>query len=279
MTINKDNIPLGCVEPHKNLLKQPDNKQTLYKVMSIENFFKSIEGNYLYFNRVDSYEDDLADGKQLPSEEGSNKSITFEKSPDFTLEHYYNQSRERTYACCFSLNNSQCIWRNYGNQEDGRGKICIEFEFDELRNYLNATIQSATDNNLLIYNGLRCHQIFNINYGMVQYVPWSNYKRDSAYVANPLEYIYLKDKRYQDEQELRVSLSALGLGHFALDDGSNLDFPYGIPVMFEWRKILSQRIVIKGIVLNDYHDKEFLEYFEKEMKKRKILLSFEIYMI
>jgi hypothetical protein len=60
---------LELIEPHAPLLRQPPAGQLLYKVMSVENCIRSIEGDYLHFNRVDSYKDfsgaDDHDGEQL----------------------------------------------------------------------------------------------------------------------------------------------------------------------------------------------------------------------
>ena len=104
----------GSIEPHVRLLKQPADDQLLYKVMSAENLLRSISGRYLHFNRVDSYRDfpgaDGNDGAQLPKDIPGNTRVTFVKSPDFPIRDYYSQSRSRTYACCFSLENSRYIW-------------------------------------------------------------------------------------------------------------------------------------------------------------------------
>jgi hypothetical protein len=35
-------------------------------------------------------------------------------------------------------------------------------------------------------------------------------------MPNPIRYTYVKDKSYADERELRISLSAIGMGHFVL---------------------------------------------------------------
>ena len=65
--------PLGGVEPHAPLLTIPPDGQLLYKIMSVENLLRSIVGNYLHFNRVDSYSDfpgaDPHDGRQLPEDQ------------------------------------------------------------------------------------------------------------------------------------------------------------------------------------------------------------------
>jgi hypothetical protein len=61
--------PLGVIEPHAPLLRLPPEGQLLYKIMTVENLLRSIEGGYLHFNRVDSYTDllngDPHDGQQL----------------------------------------------------------------------------------------------------------------------------------------------------------------------------------------------------------------------
>ena len=45
----------GLVEPLASLLAIPTDEKPLFKVMSVGNFFRSIDGSYLYFNCVDSY--------------------------------------------------------------------------------------------------------------------------------------------------------------------------------------------------------------------------------
>ena len=49
--------PFGLIEPHAALLRRPRAGQLLYKVISVENCIRSIEGDYLHFNRVDAYQD------------------------------------------------------------------------------------------------------------------------------------------------------------------------------------------------------------------------------
>jgi len=126
--------PLGSVEPHAPLLNVPHDGQLLYKVMTIENLLQSVGGNYLHFNRVDSYADlpssdrhaDPNDGRQLPKDQLANSHVRFEKAPDFTDRDYYEKSRARTYDCCFSIENSDYIWEHYGNGS-AKGKVCIVF--------------------------------------------------------------------------------------------------------------------------------------------------------
>jgi len=148
--------PLGHSEPHAGLLRQPSPGQVVYKITSAENFISSLHGSYLHFNRVISYKvfpgADPGDGAELPADARVNQSARFLKAPDFTASAYYQRSRERTYACCFSTDNSDNIWQNYG-EGGARGKIGILFDFDGLRTTLNRTLQEAIDNGLLLYNG------------------------------------------------------------------------------------------------------------------------------
>lgn len=235
-----ENIPrqpvpalLGSVEPHANLLNTPPDGQLLYKVMTVENLLNSIVGNYLHFNRVDRYKDDLNDGQQLPKDQQVNDGVKFEKAPNFSVADYYDQSRARTYACCFSLENSDYIWNNYANGSE-RGKICIVFDFSKMRTTLNRTLQPG--NAALEYGGNRCHQIFSINYGIIEYVEWDRHQANSEYLANPIYYTYLKDKnKFSEEKELRISLSASGMGQFALNDGSAMNFPDSLHMDFDFR--------------------------------------------
>src|SRR5262249_25425918 len=133
----------GRAETHAPLLKAPPAGQELFKVMSVENLLRSVEGGYLHFNRVDSYRDfpsaDPDDGDELPGDAPANKAITLEKRPDFSISAYYRTARRRTYACCFAIKNSAYIWENYGNGGTC-GKIALVVGADKLRARLNATV-------------------------------------------------------------------------------------------------------------------------------------------
>jgi hypothetical protein len=223
--------PLGLVEPHELLLHAPPEGQLLYKIMTMENLLRSIEGGYLHFNRVDSYTDlsngDLHDGQQLPGDRAGNKMSRFAKAPDFSGADYYDQCRGRTYACCFSLENSDYIWSRYGN-------VGVVFDFSKLRAAINRVLQPG--NAALFYNGIRCHQIFSVNYGIIEYVDWDRHQANEARLPNPIVYTYRKDrKQFSEEKELRISLSAIGMGYYVLDDRSVMDFPISLQLPFDFR--------------------------------------------
>jgi hypothetical protein len=226
---------LGSVEPHAPLLKQPAPGQQLFKMMTIENFRRSVVGNYLHFNRVDSYADfsgaDQCDGSQPPRDRPSNAAVKFLKSPQFSAANYYDLARSRTYACCFSLEKSDFVWATYANGS-AIGKVCVVFDLDKLRLRLNELLNRETTG--LEHNGALCLQIFSINYGIVEYIDWESHQANLTRLPNPIIYTYLKDEKFLDEKEFRITLSALGIGNFVLNDGSRLEFPASMQVYFDF---------------------------------------------
>jgi hypothetical protein len=248
--------PLGQIEPHAQLLNLPAPGQRLYKLMSVENLIRSIKGGYLHFNRVDRYKDfplaDADDGAELPLDNFSNQTVTFEKAPTFSLSDYYAHSRGRTYACCFSLENSDHIWCNYGCGSL-MGQVGLELDFEKLRHRVNAGLAGDAG---LMYGDLRCHQIFSINYGEVTYVDRDTHRANTERAANPIEYAYLKDARFADERELRVTLSAIGMGRFLLANGREIDFSPALQLAFDFRGAIADGTiteVLTGATTNVEH--------------------------
>lgn len=225
--------PPGYIEPHAGLLQRPPTGQLLYKVMSVENCIRSIEGGYLHFNRVDQYKDfetaDRHDGEQLPTDRPANAAMRFAKAPDFSQENQCDVARSRTYACCFSLENSDYIWRTYGSG-GLRGTVSIVFDFDKLRERLSGTVES--DEVILLYKGIACRQFLSLNYGLVEYVDWQSHRTD---VSRPIVYAHLKDEQYAQERELRVTLSAIGMGRFVLADLTEIEFPKDLRFAFDFK--------------------------------------------
>jgi hypothetical protein len=251
--------PLGLVEPHAALLRVPVDGQLLYKVMTVENFLRSVEERYLHFNRVDAYGDsptaDQRDGQQLPSDREGNAAARFAKAPDFSGADYYDRCRARTYACCLSLENSDYIWATYGNGS-ARGKVCVVFDFAKLRATLNRTLQSGGA--ALLYSGVRCRQLFSVNYGIVEYVELEGHRSNTTTLPNPIVYTYLKDSRsFAKEQELRVSLSAIGMGNFIMDDGSEMNLPPGLQMGFDFKSAFADG-TIQQVLYGPHCDKDFL---------------------
>lgn len=232
--------PSGEIEPHAGLLRQPAFGQLLYKVMRAEYLIDSIAGSYLHFNRVDRYPDfdgaDLQDGAQLPADRPSNANSRFLKSSEFTAAHYYDQCRARTFACCFALEQDEHLWGTYGSGGD-HGNVAVVLDFAWLRQHINAQLRS--DEAKLLVNGVHCRQIFSINYGIVEYVDWDQHRLNDELLPNPIQYTYLKATRYSAERELRVSLSAVGMGKLAFG-GQVLDLPTSLRAPFDFRTAMAE---------------------------------------
>jgi hypothetical protein len=261
---------LGAVEPHTGLLTYPADDHLLYKIMTVDNLLRSIDGAYLHFNRVDSYGDgpgaDPHDGAQLPKDKPGNAGLGFEKAPTFTAAHYYDRSRERSYACCFGLENADYLWNNYGSG-GAHGKIGLEFGFGQLRARLNALMASESVH--VLQGDVICHQIFDINYGIVKYVEWHSHQANTERLPNPIEYTYMKAMRFSAEKELRVSLSTIGLGTFVLNDGSTMAFPASTQLQFDFRAALADG-TIRRLLCVPQTD---AAYLRDELAKRNIGLA------
>lgn len=264
-------LQLGGIEPHAGLLVQPPADQLLYKLMSIENLLRSIDGAYLHFTRVDQYSDspvaDPHDGRQLPADLVGNARSRFQNAPEFSAADYYERSRARTYACCFGLENADYLWRNYGGGSE-HGKVCVVFRFGKLRESLNRSI--APDKARLIFDGLVCEQVMSLNYGIVEYVAWDEHQANEKNLPNPIVYSYLKDKRFSAEQELRATLSAPGIfAGFRLADGRMLGFPSSLQAPFDFRAALADGAIVQ-LLLAPESDGAFLR---AELAHRRIGLA------
>jgi hypothetical protein len=148
------------------------------------------------------------------------------------------------------MENLDFIWRNYGIK-NVFGKICVVFDFDKLKKKLNSMLRVG--NARISYNGVVCRQIFSINYGLVGYVERTNYRENAERLPNPIRYTYLKDKIFSNEQEIRISLSAIGVGQFILDNGSVMNFPNHLKLSFDFRDAIVDG-TIKEILLEPHVD-------------------------
>jgi hypothetical protein len=246
-------VPLGVVEPHKQLLTTPHGNKLLYKVMRTEDLIRSIPDSYLHFNQVDTYYD-THDGEQLPKDLTINLKSTFIKARDYSAADYYNQGRTRTFACCFSIENSDYIWRTYGNGGK-KGKVCLVFKFGKLRSMLN----DIFENNKIVfeYNGTRLRQMFSINYGLIRYINWKEQRANIDFLQNPINYTYFKDKEdFSIEKEFRIGLSAIGIGKIVMN-GNEFIFPKHLHMHFDFGPAIGNGVLHKILHFPDC-DAEFL---------------------
>jgi hypothetical protein len=252
-------IALGGVETHAGLLIQPASEDLLYKVMAIEDLLRSIDLGYLHFNRVDLYTDfpvaDPHDGEQLHADRDGNSEARFEKAPGFSAADYYDRSRARTYACCFSLENADYLWTTYGNKS-ALGKVCVVFAFGKLRETLNHNFSSGGPS--VLVDGVALEQLLTLNYGVVRYVPWRTDRANADVLPNPIVYSHLKDERFSREREFRVTLSAPGVfAGFQLPSGEMIEFPRSLQVPFDFKAGLAAG-TISHLLMEPDRDPSFL---------------------
>lgn len=114
---------------------------------------------------------------------------------------------------------------------------------------------------------MRCHQILSLNYGTVEYVDWDRHRANAEHLPNPIKYTYLKGQAFSDEKELRISLSALGIGHFRLNDSSFLEFPPALQVPFDFRAAIANGTIAQ-ILCAPSADGDFLK---SELYKLRIV--------
>jgi hypothetical protein len=253
--------PFAFVEPHRFLLRQPEPGALLFKVVKVRYLTHMLQENYLHFQRVNAYTDDMADGEQLPLDRSGSAGVSFTKAPTYTLEKYYDTSRDRTYACCFSLENSAYLWESYAPDRDA---VCLVFDFEKLRQRLNATMQATLENDgLLLHGENRFKQIFSINYGVVEYVDKQSHALHPVRIANPIQFTFLKDKgRFSRERELRIALSALGIGQFVLSNGAAMEFPPSLQMGFDFRKAFSGGAITEILCPPKYVDGQHVDTLE-----------------
>lgn len=191
-----------------------------------------LDKSYLYFRRVDTYQDDIKDSDQPIRDKAINRNIGFEKQPEYKLYDYYRSCRARTYACCFSTENSNYIWENYSAGDPNA--ICLIFNTGKLKELLNKTIENSE----IIFGKGQCRNFFDINYGSVKYGDFENHVLSKRVCSNPIEYSYFKDSKYQSEKEFRITLSAIGLGKIVCPDGSEFCFPDSVKIGISIKKAL-----------------------------------------
>lgn len=257
------------IEPHAYLLKKPDENTTLNKIISLKNFTDMVENDYLYFRRVDTCPDDKRDSDQPTLDKKISEQSKFENTLDYTAKNYYDSCRSKTYACCFSTENTSYLWKNYG--ESDPNAICMILDAHKLINFLNLNYHEST----LIYKNSELPNFLFINYGLVTYGDLNNLFLKKN-LPNPIEYVYFKDaSRYAEEKELRISLSCIGICKYKLQDGTEFEFPDSLKLSFNFLQAINMG-VIKQIQIHDQQNnkEEIKSNLSKIFNKKGINLNF-----
>jgi hypothetical protein len=250
--------------PHLADLKQPPDNTLLYKIIKPEHILDMLNQKYLYFNRVDTYNDDKNDSKQTMQAASINKTKTFIHAPDFSVHDFFEQARKRSYACCFSTINSDYIWDNYANNDPN--SICIVINYTKLIKFFEERLSSAIikDQKEREIHGLP----FCLNCGLIQYI---DYVKDTIYRNNQIKYTYIKDNFYSKENEFRLSLSGRTTGKY-LSNGQEFCFPKSILLDFDYNLAIRQGVIVR-FLLSPHHKKNFFYKFKQMLSKQKISLE------
>jgi hypothetical protein len=252
--------PVKSVEDHKHLLDQPSDDTLLYKIIPWEYFSSMQQQGYLYFRRVDTYEDDKRDSDQPDGERIINQKIFFEKAPTTSLNDLYNRYRGTSYACSFSITPPTAEHRiKYGGRNPEKA-VCLVFRFGELRKFLNEIFintRIVTTEGGVLHDFIPAHviaadgsiisetqiQLFHIDYGRVKYGDFNKYIISDAR-PNPIEYAFFKDEKYRPEDELRVLVSHnAGIGKAAVN-GELFNFHESLQFGFNFDQALKAGAII-----------------------------------
>lgn len=238
-----DSFPLGFVEPHREMLPQPSDETLLLKVMSLGNFEKSLNGNYLHFNRVDKYSDDRFDGDQPPLDRAINAAQGFEKPTSKTMADYVDKARSRTYACCFSIGESRHVWEEYGGPGGQETKVGLSLTFGNLRGLLNRRMDTILRPETKAVGDLAWLKHCSLNYGKVKYRDRNSARLTEDFLVNPIQFAFNKGTDFENEQELRVTLSMFGMGQLVAPDGSSVEPPPSLTCPFDLRDAILDRTI------------------------------------
>jgi hypothetical protein len=202
----------------------------------------------------------LKDSDLTDSDKKLSNQVFFDKSPDYSLGDYYNACREKTYVCCFSTENTDHIWKEYGGCDSNA--VCVVFERGVLTDYLDTIYADSK----LFINGINCKNFISLNYGIINY---GNIKNDSladAHFQNPIKNTHFKDSQYREDNEFRISLSHMHPSKkYALPDGKEFTFPEELFFPFDWKNVK-----IKELLVSQTHEDGFLETLKQKLLLNKI---------
>ncbi|MCH8321617.1 MAG: hypothetical protein IIB64_00890 [Proteobacteria bacterium] len=113
-------------------------------------------------------------------------------------------------------------------------------------------MNNTVENSQIRFGRKTYKNFFSINYGTVEYVDWKNDRRNTGKFPTPILYTYLKDKKcFEKENELRISLSTIGLGQIVLPDGNLFNFPESIQMDFVFKNVILQEILFTNVLNPD----------------------------
>lgn len=169
----------------KNKYSQTDNNTLLWRYLSFSKFLDILETSSLYFRRIDCFKDKLEAtqpyGAAFFAKSTENPWQVFGyQCVEKQLEIYQNM----TFACCWHINSNENpdMWKNYVTEHGNEG-VAIKTTFRHLSECFD-TERALTNLKM-------------------KYIDYATDFLDYSYPNYP-EYLSIKDKQYEYENELRI---------------------------------------------------------------------------
>jgi len=138
------------------------------------------------------------------------------------------------------------------------------FDFQKLVEFLRLNFENLR----IINEGKTYKNIFNLDYGLVDYgCRKSTSLIKNNCLPNPLEPVFFKDKIYEEDNEFRICLSAIGMGKFILGD-KEFNFPDSIALSFNFQEANQQGVINCIEILSNFNP-ELKSQLEKLLKNVK----------
>jgi len=112
-------------------------------------------------------------------------------------------------------------------------------------------------------------KIFSINYGVVEYDDWKKVQKSKEYYANPIQYTYLKDNKFKDDNELRISLSCMDTRQAVLNNGHKFQFSPSLHFAFDYKSAKQNGTIIDLICSADCD----IAYLASELNKLSVTIE------
>jgi hypothetical protein len=66
------------------------------------------------------------------------------------------------------------------------------------------------------------------------------HEKISSGYPTPIRYTYVKSESFAKEREMRIALSALGMGHCVSAEGTKIEFPPSLQLDFDFKQAIAQ---------------------------------------
>lgn len=190
----------------KNKYSNVEDKTILWRYMTFSKFLDLITRSALYFCRIDCFEDKL----EATQPEGNSAFALMTEEPWYgfymqVVDEQLNIYKKMIYANCWHINNAENpeMWENYVILHGNEG-VAIQTTFENLS---SSFVTDKTLTNL-----------------KMKYIDYNSYYIDFTFPKYP-EYLMLKDKKFEYENELRIITLDESYPEYDPDEEKTIIFP------------------------------------------------------